>query len=269
MSVWQQLGAFVYTGANLTGEKVSKFASVGGKWIAPVIYNDDAAGPWNRENFGYLKSEFTRYGIQTWGWFNGNGGDPFADADNIASMYRDYGLGGIILDLELQYQYPQGDANKMPLLASRLRDNLPTAEIGVSTNGMNSSMIWNGRILNPPRSFYDLGIRVLPQWYTAYYDRDGKTPQVQMKFLQEGGASDFNFRDGNAKRTRYRGLPLSYVHPTLEVTGLEGSDLQREINDTIAARKYGYTTGISIYYLESTLDSDFQLLKDMRGRLFL
>jgi len=272
MNPWQGIGGFVYTAANLTARRLDQLKSLGSQcpWVCIVIYGDDVAGPANQSSLQAMKTLCKARGIQTWGWYNGWGGDPYEDARNISRLHTTYQLDGIILDLEAAYQYPGGDANKMPFLVSSLRNILPNAQIGVSTNGMNSSMIWNGRVLNPKRSFYDLKIRCLPQWYSSYYNKDAHTqPQYQMRWLKDNGSSDFNFRDENAIKTKYRGLPLSFVHGTLEVTGLENSSLQAEIEDCVACRIYGLTPGISLYTLENMPDSDFDILARHRGVVYL
>lgn len=267
MTPHQGLGAFVVTAKNLSMETVKQFKKIGGIWIAPVIYNDDASGPDNRNWLAQNASYLQEIGILPWGWFNGNGGYPPSDALNIAALAHQFGLKGIILDLESQYQYPEGNANLMPQLVYELRKLCPigSMEISVSTNSMNGSMIWNGRVLTVPQSFYDLKIRVMPQWYSSYYAKSGKTPQFEMQWLKLHGNTDGNFKSINAKKTNYRGLPLSYVHPTLEVTGLEGSSLSQELADCKEAEKYGLTPGISIYTLENMPDSDLKLLELSRG----
>jgi hypothetical protein len=272
ITYWQGLGAFVYTGKNLGIKHLDKLKSCGSQrpWICLVIYNDEVAGDSNRFLLPGIKAWCKVRGISVFGWYNGTGGDPYEDARAIAGLHTNLALDGIILDLEAAYHYPEGDANKMPYMLSALRKQLPTVEIGVSTNSMNSSMIYNGRVLTPKQSFYDLRVRCLPQWYSSYYAKnDSERPQAQMQWLKANGSSDFNFRDDNAKTTSFRGLPLSYVHGTLEVTGLENSDLAQEISDCVAAKVYGLTPGISIYTLENTPDSDFDVLARHKGEMFL
>jgi hypothetical protein len=59
------------------------------------------------------------------------------------------------------------------------------------------------------------------------------------------------------------------VHPTLEVTGLEGADLQSGLQKLQAAKSQGFSKGLSLYTLEVCPDSDFDLLKSVRGVLYV
>lgn len=269
MSIWQGLGAFIYTGSNLSIDQIQKFKNCGGSWGCLLIHNDDVVAEENKRMLPGINAMFNARGMQLWGWFNGRGDNPVVEAKLIASITSNLGLPGIILDLEAEYQYPEGNADLMPILVSELRKWLPKKEIGVSTNGMNNSMIWNGRILDPRKSFYDLGIRVLPQWYQSYYEADGKTPQFQMRWLEDNGGKDFNFKDPDAKKTKYRGLPLSYVHPTLESTGVENAHLASELHDLKECKAFGFTQGFSLYTLERTQEQDFDLCQSVRNVLYL
>jgi len=260
------------TGRNLSTAHLDKLKSCGSQrpWIAVVIYNDDVNAVSNRQMLPGIKAWCSVRDISVFGWYNGTGQDPYEDARQIIALHTSLNLNGIILDLEAAYQYPGGDANKMPYMLSAIRGRLPSVEIGVSTNGMNASMIYNGRVLTPKQSFYDLRVRCLPQWYSAYYNKDGHTaPGYQMNWLKTNGSTNENFRDDNASQCYYRGLPLSYVHGTLEVSGVEGSSLSQEISDCVAAKVYGLTPGISIYRLENTPDSDFDLLARHRNEIYL
>lgn len=268
MTIWQCLGGLVYTGANLAESTLDAFAGVGGKWIAPVVYNDDAAGPRNLELLPHLHELCAARGIRLGGWFNGTGGDPLKDAAAIAELAGKHGLELAILDLEAAYHYPDGNADLQPRLVAELRRLRPALELGVSTNGLDSSAIWNGRILEPPRSFYDLRIRALPQCYSSYYLRDGHTaPDQIMKWLKANGHLDGNFADATAPNGR--GVPLSYVHPTIEATGVEGSQLADELLRLELARVYGLTPGFSLYTLERVPSADWPRLAAVRGRLYL
>jgi hypothetical protein len=265
---WRTLGGFIYTGQNLTDAHLAKFASAGGKWLAPVLYGDDAAGPWNLANVGALKTRAAKCGLTVGGWFNCAGGDPTKDAAAIAKIVTDKGLSPVVLDLEAAYQWPSGHPELMPTLLKALRTKLPNAQIAVSTNGLNNAMIWNGRTLSPPQSFYDLGVRVLPQCYSWMWANDGSyRPDNLMAWLKKYGATDGNFADPSGPYGR--GVPLSFVHPTLEVTGMEGSSLTEELKWCRAAKVYGLTLGLSIYTLEAISESDWALLAAERGTLFL
>lgn len=270
-TIFQQLGGYVDTAENLSDQTLSLFAAAGGGWIVPVLYGDTGSAPWNLANLDHVKTAAAAHGVKTGGWFNGWAHDPIEDAIAITDIVKTNGLALTVLDLEAAYQAPGGNPELMPVLVQEVHDRLLAgAPICVSTNGLNNSMIYNGRVLTPPQSFYDLGIRVAPQWYSAYYAQDGNTtPQARMKWLKEFGGSDFNFEDPDATKTGHRGVPLSYVHPTVEATGEEGSSLLTELGDLDAARAYGLTPGISIYTLENTPDADLDLLAKVRGRLFL
>ena len=61
----------------------------------------------------------------------------------------------------------------------------------------------------------------------------------------------------------------SYIHPTIEVTGMEGADLAGELADLETAKQYGLTPGFSIYLLENCPYGDFDLLANVRGSLYL
>jgi len=267
-TVWQQLGGWVSNGGNCDGARMDKFAEAGGRWVCLNIYNDDVDAAPNRALLPGFRAQCNSRGLQVFGWFNGHGEDPVKQAKEMAGLAANLNLPVMILDLESEYQYPEGDANKMPILLSEIR-KYTQRPIGVSTNGMNGSMIYNGRVLDPPRSFYDMGVRCLPQWYSSYYNKSGDSPQAQMKWQKEHGNTDFNFKDPNAKRTNYRGLPLSYIHGTVEASGLESSSLAQEIQDLQSAKGFGYTTGFSYYKLENAPDDDFPLLAAQKGKLFL
>lgn len=283
-TVWQQLGGFVETAQNLGEDRVAAFADVGGRWVAPVLYGDQASGPWNLEHIEETKQSCARHGVAVGGWFNCWAGDPLLDAAAIAAITLQHQLKPCVIDLEAAYQFPNGHGD-MPKLVAELRRLLGRSwPIAVSTNGMNNSMIWNGRTLSPARSFYALGIRVLPQWYSWEWGDSndpldlqaqpvaGDTrPDKNMRWLKVFGGSDFNFRDPTARVVSYRGLPLSFVHGTVEATGTEGASLADELRWVTASQAYGYTTGLSYYLLEAApnFDADMALLRAVRGKLFL
>ena len=268
VTLWQRLGGFVYTGENLSDATLANFAAAGGFWLCPVIYGDDVAGPWNLANLDSLRARALSHGVSIVGaWCNCFGGDPQADARNVAQLATEHNLPLVILDLEAAYQYPQGNANLMPELVKALRDLLPHHALAVSTNGLNASMVWNGRTLTPRASFAKLGIRVLPQWYSGPgYWGCWTDALCNTDWLRRNGASDPNFADPTAPRGY--GVPLSYVHGTLEATGVEGSSLAAELSKVQAAVVSGYTYGLSLYTLERTPDSDFDLLRSVRNRLY-
>jgi hypothetical protein len=264
-TLWQQLGGLVYTGENLSRDQVTKFKAVGGSWVAPWLYHDDVVADYNLAHV----EQWRQWGVIVGGCFNCFGGNPETDATNIARIVTDHALPLAIIDLEAAYQYPGGNANLMPDLTARLRAKLPRTELCVSTNGLNGASIWNGRTLSPPRSFYDLGVRVAPQWYSSprYEGSCWASPVCNMRWLTEHGHVDGNFHDPDQ---RYgRGVPLSYVHPSLEPTGVEDADLAASLIETDKARGYGFTVGLNLYALERVPAPDWPLLDRWRGRLWL
>lgn len=268
-TIWQQLGAFVITVQNLSDWHLDKFRDAHGSWIVPVVYGDNASGPWNRDHLADLKLRCAHRGIKVGGWFNGWGAEPKLDASAITQVAAQNNLTLLILDLESPYQWPGGEPGLMPSLVRELRVLNPKADIAVTTNAMTNAMIWNGRTLAVPLSFYDLGIRVIPQWYSwLYYKDNAYLPARQMQWLRDVSPNDGNFRDNNASKTAHRGLPLSFVHGVLETTGLEGASLSDELARVAEAKQFGYTTGISIYSLENAPQGDFDLLHQYYGKLY-
>jgi hypothetical protein len=87
-----------------------------------------------------------------------------------------------------------------------------------------------------------------------------------MSWLKDHGTED-NLNDPSYANKR--AVALSYVHPTLEVTGLEDANLAHGLSQCAAAYKYGLTPGFSIYLLENMPESDFALLAGQRGTLYL
>jgi len=264
---FRALGAFVYTAQNLTDDQLHRFAWAGGKWICPVIYGDDAAGPWNVANLTKLQNRANSIGLEVAGWFNVTNDKPSGqDATAIAKIVKNYHLPLVILDAELQYQYPASGCQVLPTLLQQVRAQLPNIDLMLSSLGPNNAYIYNGRTLAPPKSMYDLGWRHAPQWYSSYYARDGRTPQERMKWMKANASTDFNIRDSTAPNSR--GLPLSYIHPTTEATGLEGSNLAQECLDIKASKAFGFTAGISYYTLENGPPSDMNILRSYKGVLF-
>jgi len=265
---FRALGAFVYTAQNLTDQQLQAFSNIGGKWFCPVIYGDDAAGPWNRANLPSLKQRAQRFNLEVAAWANVTASKPNQQyATEIAKLVKQYQLPLLILDAELAYQYPSPGCQALPELLLLLRTNLPATDLLLSSLGPNNAYIYNGRTLTPPKSMYDLGWRHAPQWYSSYYNKDGKSPQDRMSWLKANAHTDFNIKDDTAPSKR--GLPLSYVHPTTEATGLEGSNLAEELRDIKASQIYGMTAGISYYTLENGPPSDMPLLAKYRNVLYV
>lgn len=257
------------TGENLSRATTHAFGVTGGGWIAPLVYGDDASGPWNREHFRQLKQLAADEGVGCGAWFNVFGGDPHEDAREITKLASLLAPSGpLIVDCETAYRYPAPGWPLLPSLLAELR-SLTAREIGISTDGLNASGVWNGRTIprNTQRqllSCFRLGIRVLPQWYVGSPHDDGAwaRPDGNMVWLQANGAKDGNFADASAPNGR--GVPLSYVHGTLEVTGLEGADLYHGLVLLDNARKAGFTKGYSLYNLENMPDSDFEHVRRYR-----
>jgi len=267
---FRSLGAFVYTAENLTDRHLDQFAAIGGKWFCPVIYGDDAAGPWNVANLNKLQNRANSRGMEVAGWFNvTNHQSNTKYAQEISQLVNNYKLPLAIIDAELAYQYPSAGCEVLPDLMMQIRKKLPSTDLMLSSLGPNNAYIYNGRNLSPKQSMYDLGWRHAPQWYSSYYAKDGRTPQDRMSWLRANAHKDFNIRDDNAVKSGYRGLPLSYVHPTVEATGLEGSDLEQELRDLKAAQQYGLTPGFSYYTLEHAPTKDFDLMRKYRNILYV
>ena len=265
---WQQLGAFVATGQNVNDERLDRFADAGGRWIVPVLYGDDASGPWNRANIESLKARAAARGIRTGIWAACHGGDPVKLIADVKAFSDRYNLAPIVLNAEGPYQLNTELAKLMA--EARKAWPLGTKAIGHSTNSLNDSQVYNGRKgTYPPKpgeqSFRDQNIHVLPQWY-SWVPSPWQHADQNMKWLHEEGMLD-NLRDEGY--TDKRAVAKSQVHGTLEVTGLEGASLRQSIEEVmIAQAKYGYGLGISIYTLENAPDEDFALLKSQKGVLF-
>lgn len=265
VTVWQQLGGMVQTLENLSSWHLDRFTEVGGRWVAPVIYNDEHSGPTNLALLSDLQRRANARGLRVGGWFNGRGyWDTEADADRIASLAKLYGLNPVILDLELEYKHPEGHAYLMPLLLKAVRKRLPLpVEIGVSSYGWaDRGMIWS----DPMQSYslWRLAIRFMPQWYYRY---DGRyAPQWCMKDLKERGHLDENVRD--PKNPYGRGIPLSFAHGS--VSCVEGHDLAEGLRLLkLAQELYGFTWGFNAYTLENCWSREFDLLRAQRNKLFL
>ena len=254
---WQQLGAFTESLENLlsSGDKLEKFIAAGGRWVAPVLYNDVSAAA-NEARLPELRDRLA--GRATVGiWANGIGSDPVADAKAIAHLVSSHGLGFIILDLESWYAYPNGDSLKMPKLVAAMRQQFPlgTKAIGVSTNTLNDAMVWNGRGADR-LSFATHNVHVLPQWYVQYKST-WTDPVANMEWLSQHGFEDNFFA---VETLDHRAVPAKYVHGTLEPTGVEGASLADGLARLKEAQAYGYTKGLSLYLLERTSDADLELV---------
>jgi hypothetical protein len=280
---WQSLGAWVNDWENVKGWQLDKFAAVGGKWITVSLIElsggagtDNPEMQWNRANIESIKSACAQRGIVVSGWYVGWGGDAATNAAEVAAFHKTHALGPIILDLEGPYQLNL----KVADLTLAIRQQFPvgTKPVGVTTNSLNDSQVYNGRVgsVTAPsdKSFYDLKIRVIPQWYNSpAYGGCWTDPVCNMKTLYGPGgtgASD-NLSDPDAPGGR--AVQPGWVKPVLEVTALESSTLAPELSSCVAAQVYGLGKGVSIYLLENVPDGDphgdFQSLAAYRGHLFL
>lgn len=270
---FQQLGFFSAVLENLTEGHIRRFAQEGGRWGVALMdqlqsVRSDSV-EYNRAHIKEYRDLCIKYDVAPGVWVNGWGKDPLIDANIVAELVHTKDLRPVVLDLEAPYQHGnqfvdpetrkivKGNADLMPALLKALRPLIPGTSIAVSTNAMNESGIF--------RDFRTLGIRCLPQWYSAYYKKDGNySPTAQMAWQQKYGTTSWNFENGGV-----RGLPLSYIHGTLEVTGLEGSSLADEINEVRKSRIDGYTYGWSIYLLENIQEEDWKLIAAERGITYL
>jgi hypothetical protein len=155
---FRALGAFVNTGENLTDEQLDKFAWAGGKWIAPVLYGDDAAAPWNVKNITKLQNRANARGLEVAGWFNVFNDKPVSmDVKNISAIVKNYKLPLAIVDAEHAYQYPAPGCQVLPELMQKLRQALLYTDLQLSSLGPNNAYIYNNRNLSPQKSMYNLG----------------------------------------------------------------------------------------------------------------
>lgn len=264
--IWQQFGGFVQVGENLSDQRMAEFHDAGGRWLVVLLYGDDASGPWNAANIETLKTRAHAHGLAVGGWFNVFGEDADDAANAINLLARQHNLALVMLDCEDAYQ--GAGAEKLPELLREVRARLATWPLGVSPKAVDDSMIWNGRGVTPQRSCYYQRVRVCPQWYSGQYLKDlGHGPEAQMQFLQAEQPGNINFADPAGPSGR--SVPLSYVHPVLEATGLEGSNLVDELARVAICKRYGFTYGLSVYNMENLSAADLASLAGERGRLFL
>ena len=267
MTPWQRLGAFVAVGPNLPDENLAAFADAGGAWICLLVYGDDKNTPGNLEFIPDLQKKLNPYKISLCGWYNYWGIDGTQFANDVASVRSQYGLNLSILDCEAAVQ----GNTKMSDVALHCAGRLPKDSIGVSTNSLNDSVVYNGRMDGLAqaqwKSFRQLGIRVSPQWYSSpAYSGCWTDPVCNMEWLSGPNGKSDNLYDAKAKNSR--AVPTSYVHPTLEVTGLENADLQKSLDLCVQAQTHEFTKGISLYLLENAPLSDLSLVKQYRSRLY-
>lgn len=259
---------------NLSEEHLQEFAHAGGTYIVVCLYGDDIASD-NEKQIGILKLRCQEYRVKVGIWANYFGEDPSLYAAKVAALVHKYDIGPVMLDCEAAVQ----GNTLMAQVSKAIRLALPTRDICVSTNSLNDSVVYNGRIEGELpiswRSFIDLGIRVSPQWYSSYADGTcpGCTqgtpwadPEQNMAWLQAHGNED-NLRDMNAPGMR--AVPKSYVKGTVEVTGMENSKIQTSLDSMLRAKAQGnYTFGLLTYLLENTPASDWPLIAAVRGRLY-
>lgn len=264
---WQQLGAFIATGQNVSDSHLDKFAAVGGKWVIPVLYGDDAGGVWNRANITSFQARCRARDIRVGLWASCHGGDPVKMIREIDAFVKAHKIPFVVLNAEGAYQLN----TELAKLMREARKTWPkgTLAIGHSTNSMNDSQVYNGRIGGAPapgeQSFRDQNIHVLPQWY-SWVPGPWQHADQNMAWVTSDGMLD-NWRDeGYADK---RAVAKSQIHGTLEVTGLEGASLKQSIEECLRAKRdHGLVKGISIYNLENTPEGDWALLKAQRGVLF-
>jgi hypothetical protein len=262
----------VYSGVNLGEDTVARFADAGGQWVAPVVYGDEVAGPWNSANLDGLRTMCGRHGVAVHGWFNYFGTDPAVFAGDVAAIVAAKNLELAILDCEASVQ----GSTLMSQVALAVRQRLPKTLLGITTNSLNDSVVWNGRLDGVPqpawKSVRRLGYRLIPQWYNAprYGGRSNKwtCADLNMEWLKGPGGTTDNLRDESYANKR--AVALSYVHGATSATGVEGADLAGELVEFAAAKKHGYTGGLIYYTLEREPGTnDMALLQAVRGTVYV
>ena len=273
---WTHLGAFSANIGNVSPAQLDGFADAGGRWIIPVLYNDESSAEKNLAELPQKKLWFASKGIRTGCWANVYGDDPDKACADVKAIVTKYGLSPVVFDAEIAYQ----GNTKMAELAESMRKTWPlgTKALAVSTNAPNDSCVYNGRTGPYPapvnKSFRTKNIHLLPQWYSAkkadgswlYWGKWTHADQT-MEWVQSNGMLD-NWED--LGQNDHRAIkPGTMIHGTLEVTGLENASLQESIDECVVARQhYGLGKGISIYLLENTPVADFPRLKAQQGYLY-
>lgn len=266
---WTQLGAFIANVKNLPDAQLDLLASVGGRWVIPVLYEDPDSAADNLARLPDLQNRCASRGIRVGCWANVRGDDPAKYVADIKPIVVKNKLSPLVLDAEAYYQ----GNTKMAFLVDAFRTAFPvgTKAFAISTNSMNDSQVYNGRKGGYPapagESFRAKNVHVLPQWYSSpNYSGFSTHADLNMKWVDERGMED-NWED--TKYADRRAVMKTQIHGTLEVTGLENASLQTTLDECVRARKlYGLGRGISLYLLENTPASDFPLLKAQRGYLY-
>lgn len=267
---WRQLGAFVYTGADLSDDQLDRFAQAGGRYLLPVIYGDSVAGPWNIANLKSLGQRASSRGLRVGAWVSCHGEDPAVVVGQSAAVIDSHALAPIVFDAESEYQ----GNTKLSMLTLEARKKWPvgTKAIAVTTNSLNDSVVWNGRkgstLEKDAHSLRELHVHVLPQWYNAprYIGSCWAHPVCNMDWLEHNGMLD-NFRsptfpDGRA-------VDLAHVHGAVEATGVEDADLAGELKLCKLALPFGCGKGIVLYTLERAPADDFDVLAGYRNTLYV
>lgn len=268
----------------LSDERLDDFQRVGGRWVAVLLAqlgyppSHDPAVTRNLAVIDSLRSrcEARKLACGVWanGWAGGvQGTTAEEDAATVAALVHSHDLGPVVLDCEEAYHFPGGDPAALPRLLWAVRKLIPTRSVLVSTNEPNDSMIWNGGSIaqglpGPKGACFPLGVRMAPQWYFTsphYPDSPWLDPVRTMAWLQQNGNVDNFFYAGGPD---HRAVPLSWVHGTLEATGVEGSDLAAGLARMIEAKQHGLQPGMSVYTLEAMPDDDLPRLAAARGKLF-
>lgn len=273
-TIFQQLGAFVIDTENVDLNRLKRFNAVGGRWVVPILRGDDVAAPRNLATIDEFRAKCVQAGIRCGIWANGWGEPADVVVEEVAQIAYGHKLGPVMWDLEAPYKAP--NEAKLPILLQKARQRMPgKSQIVTSFGFLDRQMLWNGRTLSPPMSYYDLGVRFSPQHYTQYDAKYAAT--YCMKDLRDNGATDFNIADPTAPGGR--GVPLSYVHGCIECTGMDpvngvAADFTKGLADLTAAKQFGFTYGFQIYTLENmpwseTIEGDWLRLANERGKLFL
>jgi len=272
MTRWQQLGGYIITSENVDQNRLMQFSAIGGRWVVIVLINDDSVGPDNLKKLPEMQTMCQKANLSCGLHANYFGEPPAQFAKRVADLANNKALSPIMLDCEASVQ----GNTLMSSVAKEIRVVMPKPRgICVTTNSLNDSVVYNGRIEGLAesqwRSFRRHDFRVSPQWYDAPVYGHRSNPwtcaDLNMEWLQAHGMED-NLRD--ASYANKRAVTLASVHPVFYPTGVEGANLEVQLDELRVAKKYGFTTGCQMWSIENIQGNDWNLLAKARDdKLFL